>query len=170
MKISFLATTAARRIGLLVMVLPAVLGTADGGVVGFTKIADGSDGLSRFSAPSINGHGVVAFRANLASGDQALFRGAGGPLTEIAREATNRISSPFRDFRIADDGSVVYRQRTSSTNTGGVAIAQLEPPPTAAVPEPASFAVWCLAVLGICSWIRCRPYARASANGAAPVA
>lgn len=54
--------------------------------------------------------------------------------------------------------------------TEGVAIAQLEPPPTAAVPEPASFAVWCLAVLGIVFWVRWRSYGRASSNGAAPVA
>lgn len=57
MNIVILATTAARRIGLLVIALPAALGTANGGVVGFTKIADDGSVVYRQRTSSTNTEG-----------------------------------------------------------------------------------------------------------------
>lgn len=73
----------------------------------FTNIADDTGAFTRFEAPVLNSHGIVAFRADLDSGRSGIFTGSGGPITTIADS-----NGPYFNFgtlpSINDSGTVAF--------------------------------------------------------------
>lgn len=71
-------------------------------------------------APTINGSGTVAFRANLDAGGSGLFAGNGvDPVATVAQTTPSGFSA-FNDPAINDAGFVAFRAESSSTNARGI--------------------------------------------------
>ncbi len=107
-----------------------------GGETGLTQIAaqdaqapHGFGRFTRFSGPTLNDTGDVAFTAVTTSavGEQnthsGVYKGSGGPLTQIARVGTSAADgearfSGFTESMINRDGDVVFIARLSRTEKG----------------------------------------------------
>lgn len=85
----------------------------------FTKIADTRGGVFRsfYLSPSIDGQGMVLFRANLTGGGQGIFQSDGLITTQIATT-----TEKFEAFRgspaVSDNGKIVFLGSRSSEDFG----------------------------------------------------
>jgi hypothetical protein len=88
---------------------------------GVTTIADEGSGFTLFAngSPSMNDSGQVSFGASPSDGGQAIMRGDGGPLTEIASTSADGFTSFGRNTSINDvTGEVAFDGQLSSGASG----------------------------------------------------
>jgi hypothetical protein len=83
----------------------------------FVNIVDTSGPLRPFEHPSINASGTVAFLARHQVDGTAIFTGKGGPLLKIVSPTPNGV---FFQIMINDNGTVVFTERISGRNDGGI--------------------------------------------------
>ncbi|MDQ3663858.1 MAG: hypothetical protein M3353_04265 [Actinomycetota bacterium] len=83
---------------------------ADAGSEGLVTIAEHEDRLQSIgNNPSMNDAGQVSFAASLERDGEAILRGAGGPLTVIARTEPGRFNFFGFDTSVNDEGRVAFK-------------------------------------------------------------
>ncbi len=83
---------------------------ADAGSDGLVTIAENENRFQFIgNNPSMNDAGEVSFAASLERDGEAIFRGAGGPLTVIARTEPGRFNFFGFDTSVNDEGRVAFK-------------------------------------------------------------
>ena len=85
----------------------------------FTRIADSTQGYSNFSFPSVNDGGLVAFRADTASGMTGIFTGTGGTVATAITRPLNTIAGPAA---INDAGQISFVDFAADGTGRGIAV------------------------------------------------